>query len=102
MAKETVQAVRQAELNAVNIEKEAAVKSEAIVSKALEEAKSMIAAKTKEALFNAEEMKKQAQSEGAALIESAVLRAEQEILLLKEVVKSKEQAAIDLILSELV
>ncbi len=102
MAKETVQAVRQAELNAANIEKDAAVKSEAIILKAFEDAKLMIAAKTKEALFNADEMKKQAQSEGTDLIESAVLRAEQEILLLKEVVKSKEQAAIDLIISELV
>jgi vacuolar-type H+-ATPase subunit C/Vma6 len=102
MAKETVQAVRQAELNAANIEKDAAVKSEAIVSKAFEDAKLTIAAKMKEALFNAAEMKEQVQSEGAALIESAVLRAEQEILLLKEIIKSKEQDAIDLILLELV
>ena len=102
MAKETVQAVRQAELNAANIEKDAAVKTESIVSKALEDSKLLVAARTKEALFNADEMKKQAQSEGAALIESAVLRAEQEILLLKEDVKIKEKAAINLILSELV
>lgn len=100
MAKETVQAVREAELNAAKIEKDAAVKSEAMILKAQEDAKLLIAGKTREALLKADEMKKQAQQEGAELIESAALRAEQEILLLKEVVKSKEQAAIDLILSE--
>ncbi len=100
MAKETVQAVRQAELTAVGLEKEAVINGEAIILKAQEDAKTLIAAKTKEARLKADEDKKQAQLEGAELLKSADLRAEQEILLLKEMGKNKERAAIDLVLSE--
>ncbi len=102
MAKESVQAVRQAELNAAQIEKDAAKKKDTILLGAQEEAKSTISSMTKEALAKAEEDLKLAQQSGTEFMETAVKRAEKEISLLKEMVKSKEQAAIDLILLEVI
>jgi len=102
MAKETVEAVRQAELNAAQIEKEAIKKKDEILLKAQEDAKITISTMTKEALTNAEQDLEQAQSQGVEFMNNAVQRVEQEIRLLKEMVKSKEQAAIDLVLSEVI
>ena len=102
MAKETVQAIRQAELNALQIEKDTNAKCEAILLKANEEAKDLIASKVKQALLVADQNKKQAQKEGEELVKAAVLRGEQEIMSLREMAKNKEQAAIDLILSEVI
>lgn len=102
MAKETVQAVREAEAKATQIEKDAIAKRDAILSKAGDDAKNLISSKTKEALAKAEQDLVQAQKEGEELLVTAKQKAEQEILLLKEFVKSKEQAAIDLVLSEVI
>ncbi len=102
MAKETVQAVREAELKAVQLEKDAAINRDTILLKANEEAKELIASKTKEARVKAEQELGKSQQEGEKLLVSAKQRAEKEILLLKEMVKSKEQVAIDLVLSEVI
>jgi hypothetical protein len=102
MAKETVQAVRQAELNAAQAEKDAIIQRDAMILKAQEDAKVIISTMTKEALNNAELNLKQAQIQGEELLKAAELKAEKEILLLKEMTKSKEQTAINLILSEVV
>ncbi|MDF2472659.1 MAG: hypothetical protein K0R92_172 [Lachnospiraceae bacterium] len=102
MAKETVQAVRQAELNAAQAEKEATLKRDEIILKAHEEAKTIIVTMTKDAAKNGEESLSLVQSQGEELLKAAELKAEKEILLLKEMVKSKEQTAINLILSEVV
>jgi len=102
MAKETVEAVRQAELNAAQIEKEAIKKRDEILLKAQENAKTTSSSMMKETLLKAEQDLKQAQYQGTELINSAVQRTEQEILLLNEMVRSKEQAAIDLVLSEVI
>ena len=102
MAKETVQAVRQAELNAAQIEKDATVKKDAILSKAQEEAKISISSITKDALAKAKQDLERAEVQGAEFMEIAVQRVEQEILMLKEMVKGKEQVAIDLVLSEVI
>jgi len=100
MAKETVEAVRQTELNATQLEKEANQKKEAILLKAQQDSETMISSITKEALTKAEQDLNQAQQRGAQAMEAASLRAEKEILLMKEMIKRKEQAAIDFVLSE--
>jgi len=102
VAIEIVQAVRQAEQDAGRLEKEASIKAEAIIQKANEEGKSLVTAMTREILAQAEKELEQAQLQGSELMVTAVQKAEKEILLLKEIVKSKEQTAIDLVLSEVV
>ena len=99
MAKETVQAVRQAELKAAQIEKDAIQKREEILLEAQQNAKAMITSITKETQKKAVSDLEQAQSQGDELVEAAKLKAEKEILLMKEMTKSKEQAAINHVLS---
>ncbi len=102
MAKETVEAVRQAELNATKLEKEAALKKEEMIQKALEDAKTLIATRTREALAHSAKELEETNIASDNLMKEAVLRAEQEISLLKELVKSKKKAAISLVLGEVI
>ncbi len=102
MAKETVQAVRQAELKATQKEIEAQQKKEQILSEAGQTAKNLITSMTKEALLKAEREMEQANNQGAQILEASKQKAEKEVLLLKEMVKGKEQAAIDIVLSNLI
>lgn len=102
MAIEIVQAVRQAEQEADKIEKEASQRAEAIILKANDDAKQLLSSKSKEIQAKAQKDLEQAQLRGEELMVTAVQKAEKEILLLKEMVKSKEQNAIDLVLSEVI
>ncbi|WMJ88806.1 hypothetical protein [Anaerocolumna sp. MB42-C2] len=102
MANEIVQAVRKAEQEAVKTEKEASQKAEAIILKANDDSKNLIVSMTKEIQAKAQKDLIQAQLQGEELMVTAVQKAVKEILLLKEVVKSKEQKAIDLVLSEVI
>ena len=102
MAKETVKAVRSAELSAVQIEKEAEQKKEAILLEAQQNAKSIIVSMTKEAQSKAERGLLEAQEQGVAIMEAGKQRAMNQIRLLTEMVKNKEQAATQLVLSNVV
>ncbi len=102
MAKETVQAVRQAELNAAEKEKEALQKKESILTKAQQDAKEMVASKVSETQMLSEKKLKNANDQGEERLEAAKRKADQEVLILQEMVRNKEQAAIDFIISSLV
>lgn len=102
MAQDTVQAVRQAELNAANKEKEALQKKESILTKAQQDAKELIASKVSETQMLSEKKLKNASNQGEERLEAAKRKADQEVLILQEMVKSKEQAAIDFIISSLI
>jgi len=102
MAKETVQAVRQAELNAAQFEKNANMQREAILQEAEQNAKTMINSMTREAIEKAESNLSAARHRGTETLEAAKLRAETEVLLIKEMIKEKEQSAIDLVLSNVI
>lgn len=102
MAKETVEAVRQAENKAIQIENDAVIKHDSIILQAQKEAESIISSLTKEAKKIAEQNSKQAQIQGEEFKKNAEIKAENEILLLKELTKSKEQETIHLILSEVI
>lgn len=102
MAQDTVQAVRQAELNAAQKEKEAVQKAESILSEAHREARLFVESKVKEALQMSEVKRKEAEKKSADLLEAAKVKADQEVFLLKEMVHGKEQAAIDYIISSLI
>ena len=99
MAKETVQAVRQAELNAAQKEREASQNKETILSEAQLNAKIMITSMTKEALEKAERNLALANQQGLGRMETAKLKAVNEVLLMKEMAQRKEKVAIKLVLS---
>lgn len=100
MAKDTIQAVLRAEEKAAQIEKNAVAEGEAIVSKAKEDAKSLIASMTKLRLTQEEKDLEAARIQGDKYMEAAIKQAEQDIVMLKEIVKNKEQSTISVVLSE--
>lgn len=102
MAKETVQAVRKAELNAAQKEKDALIRKEEIIAEAGQNAKAFITSMTKQALDKAEQDLAAANKRGTELTEAAKLKAESEVLIMKEMAQRKEEAAISLILSSVI
>jgi len=102
MAKETVEAVRQAELRAQEKEKEALQKKEAIISEAEKKAKELIASMVKEANAKADKDLANARTRADEIIKEARAKSEKEIVLVKELAKMKEESAINLVLSEVI
>ncbi len=102
MAKEAVQAVRQAEMNAADIEKEAIRKKEVIITKAQQKAGELIAGMTSQAATKAEQNLALAEQKGKELLEAARQKAEDEVMLLKGIAKNKEEAAISIVLSNII
>ncbi|MDF2544037.1 MAG: hypothetical protein K0S47_3755 [Herbinix sp.] len=102
MAVETVQAVRKAEQKAAQMENDALIQRDLIIQEAKQKAKTMISSMTKDALSKAAMELDQTQKKGDELLITSRAKADKEILLMKELTKSKEQAAIKLILSEIV
>lgn len=100
MPKETVQAVRKAELSAAQIEKDALAQKEAILLEAQQNAKALVTSKVKEAQAKAEKDFKEVDRRSLESIEDAKLKAESEVLQLKKSIKNKEQVAIDLVLKK--
>lgn len=101
MAKETIQAVRKAELNAARMEKEAGERREAILAEAQQDARSMITSMTKEAAAKAAKDLSEANHQGEEKVKTARIRAENEVLLMKEIMEEKEEAARKVVLSRL-
>lgn len=102
MAKETVQAVRLAEQNAAQLEKEAILKKEAIIAEAQQNAKDLISTMTKQASDRANHDLDLAQKKSIEMLEASKVEAEKEVLILKEMVKRKETEAIDLVISYII
>lgn len=102
MAKETVQAIKNAELSAAKLENEANRKKEEILLTAQQDAKKLISSMTNEMQEKAGRDMAETVQRSKAVMEAARLNAEKEIELLKEMVKSKEQAAIDLVISNVI
>ena len=102
MVSESVQAVRKAEVNAAQIEKEALAKKEAILETAKQSAKSLVATRIKEAQVKAEAAVRQAEDRSKEILEESKSKAEKEVSFMKEIMKSKEQAAIDLVLASVI
>lgn len=102
MAKKTVQAVRQTELEAEKMEKDALAKKEEILAQAHLTAKSLTTSMTQDAMKKAEQNLKTAKLQANEIMEASGQRAENEVLLLEEMLKSKEESAIDLILSNVI
>lgn len=102
MAKETVQTIRKAEIAATEAEKEALKKKEAIILEAQQKASEMTDAMINGVQDKAQKEYEKAVQKGREMTEAARLGAEREISILKELVKNKEEAAIDLVISTVV
>lgn len=102
MAKETVQAVRKAELNAAQMEKDALLKKETIISEAGQNARALITSRTKLAMEKAEQNLAAANQKGIDKIGAAKQKAENEVRLMKEMALRKEEAAINMVLSSVI
>ena len=101
MAIEIVDAVRKAELDAIQKEKDAKIKSDGILLKAHNDAKDMIDSIQNESIEISNQNIERAQDQVKGAIHAAIQEAESEILQLKLIVSQKEQAVIDLIISEI-
>lgn len=102
MAIETVQAVRKAELNAVQKEKDAVQQRESILAEAERNSKIMVTSMTRVALLKAEQDMAEAQRQGEKMLEVAISKAESEVIQIKEILQSKEKEAITLVLSNVI
>lgn len=102
MAQETIQAVRHAELIAEQTEKQAAREAKELITAAEKEAKEIILAMTKNSLTDAKKANNEALKQGETMMQDARARALKEIALQNELLKQKEENAIQLIISELV
>ena len=102
MTKKTIKAVKDAEVTAAIIEEDALRKKDEILSKAQKKAKYLISSTIKNANNKANEDYNDAVRKGEHIVEEAKVKAEKEALMLREMIKSKEQAAIELILSTVI
>lgn len=102
MAMETVQAVRQAELEAAIKEKEAAKKSELITLEAENKAEVIISSMKKTSYEKAEQNLLEANGKAKEFMDIALRDAEKEIISIKDKVKVKEKEAVSLVLSEII
>lgn len=102
MAQETIEIIRQAELDAEKREKDATAEAERIVAKAHEDAKELIESLTRmardQSALDLNEIDAQSESE----ISQTLHQAEQEVVGLREAVQKKEVQAVQMILSELI
>lgn len=102
MAKETVHAVRQTEIRAAQMEKEAFQRAETILLDAQKNAGQLVAEMTKKALEKAEKDLAATNQRGQTLLESSKVKAESEILIMKELAERKETEAINLVISSVI
>lgn len=101
MAQEMIQAIRQAEISAEQIEKSAVLESESVIRQAHIEADAIIASMTDESKKKADAAIAQARLEGETMMKEALEGIAQEIEVLKSSSKANESEAIKLILSEI-
>lgn len=102
MARETVQAVRRAELNAAEKETEALHQQERILAEAQQKAKALLTERIKKANEEAERKLSLANQQGAKRMEDMKKRVEKESILMKDLAQSKEENAIKLVLEHVV
>jgi vacuolar-type H+-ATPase subunit H len=102
MAQETIEAIRSAELAAEQSERDAAAQCEGILAEAQKQANELYNKMIREAKEKAGSGLETAQRQGDSLAADALRQAENEMDILRKISMNKEQAAVQLILSELV
>ena len=102
MAMETVQAVRQAELEAAKKEKEALKESEVMISKAEIEAQVLLSSMKKLEQEKADKNLYKADEKAKESMKISLQQAEQDVISIRNMVEGKEQEAISLVLSTII
>lgn len=102
LIKDTVDAVRQAELKAMEMEKEVLKQKEEIINKAHSDAKELKDSIIKKALENVDNKLLEVEKRNEEVMNEYKKDAQKEVMLLKENVKNKEAAAIKAVLSEVI
>ena len=102
MAKETIDAVRQAELAAEQTEKAAVQEADRLVAQAKLDAKQAVADLTKSAKEKAQAELSAARRQGDELIAKAVAEVQQDCSRLRETAAAKDAEATTAILAELI
>ena len=102
MAMETVQAVRQAEFEAVNREKVSAEESDVMISKAEIQAQALLSSMKKSEQEKADKNINMADEKAKEFMKISLQQAEQEIICIRKMVEGKVQEAISLVLSEII
>jgi hypothetical protein len=102
MAMETVEIVRRAELSAAQMEKDALLKKENIISDASVNAKNLISTRTEQAMLDAEVKIAAANKLAENILDTAKQKAEREVLNMQKSVLDKEQAAVEQVLNSII
>lgn len=101
MVKETIEAVLKAEQDAEQTEKDALIMRDQMLAEAQADAQKLISGMTKDACEKTARNMELARHSGEDIILSHERKAQDEIFRIKEDIKRKEKAAIDLVVSEL-
>lgn len=102
MARETLEAVKQMEINAVEIESQALKEHDDIILKAKEEAKKIVSIKEKEAFKKADEEMDKAKNLCNEMFQNSIKAGNEERDKLYKKAKNNEKAAIELILTQII
>ncbi len=102
VARETLEAVKKVELNAALIESQALKQHDKIIYDAKENAKALLSTMEKEAKEKAEAELESARKQGYEIIQHAISNGNNEKDRLLSKVRDNEQAAIKLIISQLI
>lgn len=102
MARETLEAVKNAEANAAKVESQAIKEHDSILLRAEEQARSIISAKEKEALKNSYEEMEKAKKLGDEIVQNSIAAGNEEKEKLIKKAKDNEDLAIEHILSKII
>ena len=99
MAKETIQSIKEAELKAEQIGRDAHRESEELIHNAIKEGQTIVSNMEKETKLQSKKELEAANNQGKRLMKEVLEKTEKEIVLLKELAKGKEKEAIQLVIS---
>ena len=102
MARETLEAVKQTEINASKIESQALKEHDSILLRAEEKARLIISTKEKEALEKTNAEMEKAKILGNEIVQNSILAGNEEKGKLIKKANDKEKVAIELILSQII
>ena len=102
MARETLEAVKQTEINAARLESQALKEHDSILLRAEEEARSIIITKEKDAVKKAQDEMEKAVILGEEILQGAITAGNEEKDSLVKRARDNEKVAIELILSQII
>lgn|GEM_PF-1310159 len=102
MARETLEAVKQTEINAAKVESQALKEHDSILLRAEEKARVINSTKEKEVLERSHDEMEKAKILGNEIVQNSIVAGNEEKEKLIKMAKDKEKVAIELILSQII